>query len=389
MAGEVVGASTITVFWRRPGQRNKLLPKPPQNYILNVGTHKNKTKMKKALLILNISLLSIQINCQNCDCLENFNFLETKISNDYAGFTDKVNMSTVDDYNRITDLYRKKAKEVTSIKRCELLLDKWLEYFNDKHLRLEITKNIYWTFKKIDSSTILFRIPDFKWESKTIIDSLIRTNYEAITTASILILDLRGNGGGIDYSYLELLPLIYTHSYESKGVAWWASEENIKFFEQALENGTIKKGHKNDTKELIKALKMNPNTFVTVGKNDIVKRDTVYKYPLKVGVIINDFCASSCEQFVLSAKNSKKTTVFGTNTLGVLDYSNTVSVDMPTENIKIRYPMTRSNRLPDYPIDNIGIAPDVEITLPDNLNLKSEVDEWVLFVKDYLENELK
>jgi hypothetical protein len=36
MAGEVVGASTITVFWRRPGQRNKLLPKPPQNYILNV-----------------------------------------------------------------------------------------------------------------------------------------------------------------------------------------------------------------------------------------------------------------------------------------------------------------------------------------------------------------
>jgi hypothetical protein len=51
--------------------------------------------------------------------------------------------------------------------------------------------------------------------------------------------------------------------------------------------------------------------------------------------------------------------------------------------------MTRSNRLPDYPIDNIGIAPDVEITLPDNLNLKSEVDEWVLFVKDYLENELK
>lgn len=343
--------------------------------------------MKRMFLALVVIVFSISLKSQNCDCLENFNFLVNKISNDYAGFADKVNASTVDDYNRITDLYRKKASEVTSIKRCELLLDKWLEYFNDKHLRLEITRNIYWTFKRIDSTTILFRIPDFSWESKPYIDSLIRTNYEAITSTPILVLDLRGNGGGIDYSYLELLPLIYTHPYESKGTAWWASEGNIKIFEDALENGTIRKGQEEDTKELIEALKMDPNTFVTVDKVDSIKRDTVFKYPQKVGVIVNDFCASSCEQFVLSAKNSKKVTVFGTNTLGVLDYSNTVAVDMPTENIKIRYPMTRSNRLPDYPIDNIGIAPDVRITLPDNLNLKSEVDDWVKFVIEYLENE--
>ena len=344
--------------------------------------------MNKTLLILTISIFSIQVYCQNCDCLENFNFLETKISNDYAGFADKVNASTIDEYNRITGLYREKAKEVNSIKRCELLLDKWLEYFNDKHLRLDITKNIYWTFIKIDSTTILFRIPNFAWESKPIIDSLIRTNYETITSTPILILDLRGNGGGIDYSYLELLPFIYTHPYESKGTSWWASEGNINFFEEALEQGSIKKGHEEDTKKLIKALKMNPNTFVTVDTADLVKRDTVYKYPLKVGVIVNDYCASSCEQFLLSAKNSKKTTIFGTNTLGVLDYSNSVPVDMPLENMQIRFPMTRSNRLPDYPIDNIGIEPDVRITLPDNLNLKSEVDDWVKFVKDYLELKL-
>ena len=30
-----------------------------------------------------------------------------------------------------------------------------------------------------------------------------------------------------------------------------------------------------------------------------------------------------------------------------------------------------------------------KITLPDNLNLKSEVDDWVKFVKDYLEKELE
>ncbi|KAF0203307.1 MAG: peptidase [Bacteroidetes bacterium] len=343
----------------------------------------------RIILILLAGLLSIHGFGQNCDCLANFKFLENKISKDYAGFADKVNSSTIDEYNKIKEIYTLKAQEISSIKRCELLLSKWLEYFNDKHLGLEITKNIYWTFKKIDSTTVLFRIPTFAWEAKPLIDSLIKSNLETISSTPILILDLRGNGGGIDYSYLELLPLIYTHPYESKGAAWWASEGNIRSFEEALENGTIRKGFEEETKELIKALKLNPNTFVTTDKEDSVKRDTVFKYPLKVGVIVNDFCASSCEQFILAAKNSEKTTVFGTNTLGVLDYSNSGTADMPTENIKVRFPKTRSNRLPEYPIDNIGIEPDVRITLPDNLNLKSEVDEWVLFVKEYLEKELE
>jgi len=344
--------------------------------------------MKKWLSIAIVAFISFQVYSQNCNCLENFNFLVNKLSSDYAGFNDKVNDKTIEEYNRFTDVYRGKAAEVNSIHRCELLLEEWLEFFNDKHLSLQTTVNIYWTFKKIDSNTILFRIPSFSWGSKSKIDSLISTNYEQLTSTPILILDLRGNGGGIDYSFLELLPLLYTHPYIDEGAAWWSSKGNISFFEDALESGNIRQGQEESTKELIAKLKENPNTFVTVDEADTVRQDTVFKYPQKVGVIVNDYCASSCEEFVLYAKTSKKVTVFGTNTLGVLDYSNTVPVDMPTENMQIRYPMTRSNRLPDYPIDNIGIEPDVRITLLDNLNLKSEVDDWVRFVKDYLEMEI-
>lgn len=344
--------------------------------------------MKKILIIIILLQSSIFVNSQNCNCLENFNFLVTKISNDYAGFNDKVNASTINDYNSYTESLRKKASDISSIKRCELLLDKWLEFFNDKHLSIETTKNIYWTFQKIDSTATLLRIPSFSWSSKKIIDSLIRINYDIITSTPIFIIDLRGNGGGIDYSYLELLPLIYTHPYESKGVEWWASDGNIRFFEEALKNGTIRKGSEESTEELIRIMKLKPNQFASKKEDNIVKRDTILETPIKIGVIINDFCASSCEQFVLAAKNSNKTTVFGTNTLGVLDYSNTIPVDLPTKNMMIRYPMTRSKRLPGYPIDNIGIEPDVRINLPDNLNVKDEVDEWVLFVKNYLEKEL-
>ena len=347
--------------------------------------------MKQAIFILPFLLSSIFTIGQNCNCVENFDYLKATIENDYAGFNDKVNKSTKSDYEKHTEFYRKKILETTTTQRCILLMEKWLEFFNDKHLRISTELNIYWTFKQIDSTALLFRIPDFSWSSKPIIDSLIRTNYELITQTPILIIDLRGNSGGIDYSYLELLPLLYTHPYESKGVEWLASPGNIEIFEKTLETGTVRNGHENDMKELVKVMKENQGSFIATEetKTDTVRYDRVLRYPQKVGLIVNDFCASSCEQFILAGKNSAKTKVFGTNTLGVLDYSNSVPVSLPVENISLRYPMTRSQRLPEYPIDNIGIEPDVKVNLPDNLNVKDEIDDWVLFVKEYLEKELE
>lgn len=341
--------------------------------------------MRTHFFILTIVLSTINSFGQNCNCLENFEFLKNKIENDYAGFNDKVNPITITDYEKHTEFYRKKITETTTTQKCVLLMEKWLEFFNDKHLRMSIELNIYWTFKSIDSTTLLFRIPNFSWNSKPIIDSLIRTNYDLISKTPILIIDLRGNGGGTDYSYLELLPFLYTQPYVCKGVEWLASKDNIEFFENALKTGNVKKGHEEDLVNQVRVMKENMNSFALIDSIELIERDSVLEYPQKIGLIVNDFCASSCEQFVLAGKNSSKTTVFGTNTLGVLDYSNSVPISLPIENIYLRYPMTRSQRLPEYPIDNIGIEPDVKINLPDNLNLKSDIDDWVLFVKEYLE----
>jgi len=270
-----------------------------------------------------------------------------------------------------------------------MVLEDWLQFFNDKHLRLSYESNIYFTYTRIDTTSVLLRIPNFDWNSKTLIDSLILKNISEISSTQILIIDLRGNGGGTDYSYLELIPLIYTNPYESKGVEWWASQGNIEFFEKALKEGAIKKGKEEETKLFLETLKKNPNNYVQIDQSDTVVRDKIYDLPKVVGVIVDDFCASSCEQFVLTAKNSSKTIIFGTQTLGVLDYSNSVPENLLTEGFRIRYPMTRSSRLPDYPIDNIGIKPDVEINLPINLNTKSDIDSWVIFVNDYLKRKLK
>lgn len=344
--------------------------------------------MKKLLLIV-LFFKVITSNGQNCNCPKEFDFLVNKIEKDYAGFKDKVNAKNIKEYKKYTEDFRAKSKNTKTFLKCTMVLEDWLKFFNDRHLHLSVEKNIYFTYKRIDENSILLRIPDFDWNSKAMIDSLILKNISEITSTPILIIDLRGNGGGTDYSYLELLPLIYTNPYESKGVEWWASQGNIEFFEKALKEGTIKKGKEEDTKLFLETLKKHPNNFVQTDKSDTVVRDKIYAMPQFVGVIVDDYCASSCEQFVLAAKNSSKTTIFGTQTLGVLDYSNSVPENLLTEGFRIRYPMTRSSRLPDYPIDNIGIKPDVEINLPINLNTKSDIDSWVNFVNDYLKKKLK
>ena len=47
--------------------------------------------------------------------------------------------------------------------------------------------------------------------------------------------------------------------------------------------------------------------------------------------------------------------------------------------------MTRSQRLPEFPFDNIGIAPGIIIPFPSTEQLYDKLDDWVYFVKNYLE----
>ncbi|WP_289055783.1 S41 family peptidase [Carboxylicivirga marina] len=343
----------------------------------------------KQLIIICLIFQFCSTFSQNCDCENEFDFLVKKIESDYAGFHDKVTEENVSDYNQFTADLRTKAQEIQTFKICTMVLEEWLSYFNDKHLMLGYESSIYYTYKAIDENSSMLRIPSFSWNSKQLIDTLILNNIKEITSKPILIIDLRGNGGGTDYAYQELLPLVYSNPYISKGVEYLASEGNINFFEKALEDGNIKEGREEETRILVDSLKANKGSFYQEYPNDTIVNDIKYTKPKLVGIIIDDFCASSCEQFILSAKQSNKTVVFGTRTLGVLDYSNVVPQDLLTKGLYVRYPMTRSTRLPENPVDNIGIKPDVEINKPVNLDLKDGIDEWVIFVNEYLLRQLE
>ena len=248
--------------------------------------------------------------------------------------------------------------------------------------------NIFPLATKLTDSTFYLRITSFEDDEAEV---TVKKHWSEITSIPNLIIDIRGNGGGQDNFYQVLADLIYTNPYESKGVEWYATENNIKMYENAIKDGRIKNGEEGIrwTNALLNEMKKNIGGFVIhpmMGQDETVKRDTVFHYPKKVGIIIDDGNASSAEQFLLDAKASTKVLLFGNcNTAGVLDYSNAISEKFPSNKYELTFPMTRSRRLPNHPIDNIGISPDVYIPYPTNHQLFDRLDQWVYFVKDYLE----
>lgn len=240
----------------------------------------------------------------------------------------------------------------------------------------------------LSDSTFYLRIPSFAGNTT---DKLVQKHWLDITSKPNLIIDIRNNGGGNDNNYQILLKLLYTNPYEIKGVEWYATPNNIKVFEDALASGNIKGGENGKiwTAALLSEMKKNIGKFVVhplTGRDTIITRDTIYSYPKRVGIIINENNASSAEQFLLSAKQSKKVILFGKkSTAGVLDYSNAIKIPFPSGNYSLIYPMTRSRRLPNNPIDNIGITPSITIPYQDTTQLFDRLDSWVYFVLDYIE----
>jgi hypothetical protein len=249
--------------------------------------------------------------------------------------------------------------------------------------------NTYPVALYLDDSTYYLRIPSFYSNTG---NEFVLKHWDEIMSRPNLIIDIRYNGGGQDKYYKELAKLIYTKPIKTKGVEWYASKGNIKFFEDAIKNGEIRNGEEGMrmTVALVEAMKKNIGGFVTLpsklNDNPIGKKDTIYSMPRKVGIIINGGNASSAEQFLLGARQSDKVILFGNcNTAGVLDYSNVTPNPLPSNKYQLWSPMTRSKRLPENPIDNIGIAPDVIIPFPATEQLYDKLDQWVYFVKNYLE----
>lgn len=240
-------------------------------------------------------------------------------------------------------------------------------------------------FKKLTDKSSMIRISSFNYPYIERIEKLISDSRTSIENSENLIIDIRNNGGGTDGAYKNLLPFIMTDNIRDIGVEVLATQGLIdgitKYKQGLIAKDSIKnKKEIKNLDSLVNIYKKNIGKFINLDKN-IVQIDTIEiakKSPKQIIILANKGVGSAAENFLLKAKQSKKVKVIGNPTAGVLDYANAYFFEFGCDNYKLLLPTYRSLRIPDYPIDNIGIQPDVY--------LDGTVEDWVKFALNYLEN---
>ena len=180
------------------------------------------------------------------------------------------------------------------------------------------------------------------------------------------------------------MPYILTNPLRRRiGVEHLSTQTTITAYEQWLQ--TLKTDSIKNKDDIAKAqryvtkLKSNLGKFVNLAGDSVII-DTIKltpKSPRQIAILTNGNVGSSAEDLTLIAKQSKKVKILGTPTEGVLDYADARFFEFGCDNYQLLLPTYRSLRLPDFPIDNIGIQPDIHID--------RSVKDWIKFTVDYLE----
>jgi hypothetical protein len=215
-------------------------------------------------------------------------------------------------------------------------------------------------FERLSARTVSLHVSDFFGAAA--LDSVLARHRDEITSARNLIIDVQSNRGGSDFVFAGLLPLLYTDPIVRVPHAVLATPDNIAKFQGLLEGQELPDDVREEIRGLVEGLHAAPaGSYVRAGTWEPLRLDSVLPLPARVAVVVGRGCGSSCEQFVLAARQSRKVTVYGENTAGVADYGNTHFVDAPGGRFRLLYPTSRSERLPGSPIDPHGIVPDVSV----------------------------
>lgn len=236
--------------------------------------------------------------------------------------------------------------------------------------------------KKLTDKTMLVTLPSFDYPFVDIITDLVANNRSLIEDRKNLIIDVRGNSGGTDDAYQMLLPYIMSNSIRNMGVEYLVSPtlvEGLKKYVKTVRDNKEKQEEIIMVERWIGLFEKKMGKFVNVKDStfSIEKVAPSERGPANVVILTDKRVGSAAESFVMKAKQSKKVKIVGTVTSGGLDYAAARMFDFGCPEYLLQLPTYRSLRLPDYPIDNIGMQPDIY--------LDKNVKDWVQFALAYLE----
>lgn len=232
------------------------------------------------------------------------------------------------------------------------------------------TEDISFSFPD-DKTAVLF-LGSFGNQYEKVIDSLMIAHKTDLEKRPNWIIDLRYNSGGGTGTYRSILPYLYTNPIKRSGSLYWLSEENITKYESLIvQNPNWPQKVKAAFENYVKVGKQKPNSWYFEA-GPTFKFDKIEPYPRKIAVLVSKETASSGEIFLMDAKQSKKVTIFGSYSAGVVDYGDGNLFEIGCKKLKIEIPVRRSEYLNKQAFDNIGIKPDVSCDPKDALKLALE-----------------
>ncbi|MBV8255589.1 MAG: hypothetical protein JO154_23545 [Chitinophaga sp.] len=231
--------------------------------------------------------------------------------------------------------------------------------------------------KKLSDKTYYLRIASFEAGEAHVIDSVMQASKQAMAACPNLILDLRGNAGGTEPTFAPVSPLLYTDSMRVIGADVWATTDNIKSWSDLL-NTRLPEDTKKQIQAVVDTMTKNKGKMIPLAKDYWKKVTVAGPVPKKIVVLMDHGCAGTTEEFLLEARQSKKTKLMGMHSAGNLDYANARSVKFKSIPFMLSYPTSRSRRIDKgQGIDNKGIAPAVLLT---------DTQDWIATAQQQLES---
>lgn len=298
---------------------------------------------------------------------------------------------------------RRQAETVQDEAQCAAVLHTYLGAWRKGHLSVDTVKpdgssELSHSLNSarmpgvelLSPATVLITIPNFFPPARKPLAALIEQHRSELQTRPNWIIDVRGNGGGADTTYASLLPWLMPDGWIEVSDRIYVTPANLQAEERIAQE--IAPGDA----EFARFMETTVRRMRSVAEGHWVQQQyeqgwlherptAVEKHrPQRVAVLMDAGCGSSCEQFLLTVRQSFSVKLVGrSRSGGALDASNVRSHLLPSGRRRLWYATTLSNRLPGYRIEGIGIGPDV--FLPDAEN-KTDRSVDVKRTQRWLEN---
>lgn len=233
---------------------------------------------------------------------------------------------------------------------------------------------------RLDARTLYLRLPSFNGTHAATVRELLATHADALARTPRLVLDVRGNGGGSDFVYEPMLPVLASGPIRRVGVEIRVSADNARLRAEVADRLAAVSPDAAATLRAESARMRDARTAFI--RREPAERSLAFDpapMPRRVAVLV-DRAGSSAENFLLDVRQSDKVVLMGQeNSAGVIDYGEMMEMPAPSGRFDLRWATTRSLRLPAEPVDPHGITPDVRIP--------ADVADPIAYVLDWLDRE--